>query len=52
MRQQLLTSNTSSSRWWFSNDNDIDIIKLYEALGRSIVFAMGKMKYKYNRELE
>ena len=35
-----------------SNDNDIDIIKLYEALGRSIVFAMGKMKYKYNRELE
>ena len=35
-----------------SNDNDIDIIKLYEALGWSIVFAMGKMKYEYNHELE
>jgi len=52
MRRWLLTSTRHQASGGLSNDIDIDIIKLSEALGRSIVFAMGKMKYKYNRELE
>ena len=50
-------SSTSSGNHLLSIENDIDI-KLYEALGKNIVFALGKMsafdkmRFKYNNELE
>jgi len=50
-------SSTSSGSHRLSIDKDVDI-KLYEALGKNIVFALGKMsafdkmRFKYNNELE